>query len=326
MEIISFEGWDNCIRLYNEEVELIITTEVGPRILHFGYINGQNLLYIFPDDKGKKGEEKFRYYGGHRLWHSPEVFPRTYAPDNSPVAYNWDGKTLTLFQETEKITGIAKEIQITLSAEPVVKGSLNPVSDPLGSTVHHSPFTIHSVHLEHRLINKNLWDIELAPWAITAFAPGGRAIIPQEPYIDPADCMLPSRPMVLWHYTQMNDPHWTWGKKYIQLKQDTSLSTEQKLGILNKQKWCAYYLNGELFIKTFDYDPHATYADYGCNNEVWADGTFLELETLGPLSKIPAGGMIQHQENWLLSNVQLEEHEDLMDQKLLPLLSSSEFI
>jgi hypothetical protein len=300
LEHVNFEGWPNCLRLSNENVELIITTDVGPRIIRFGYINGQNLLYISPDDKGKTGGDGFRYYGGHRLWHSPEATPRSYAPDNFPVNYSWNGKTLKLIQDIEPTTGIIKEIEITMYRRPAGR-----------------PF---SVHILHRLINKNLWDIELAPWAITALAPGGCAILPQEPYIDPANFMLPSRPLVLWHYTQMDDPRWTWGKKYIRLKYDPDRMSEQKLGLLNKQKWCAYHLNGELFVKTFDYKPQAVYSDYGCNNEVWGDGTFIELESLGPFVKVPSQGMVEYTERWLLARADVNETEESIDDNVLPLV------
>jgi len=300
LEKITYEGWPNCIRLSNDQIELIITTDIGPRIVRFGYIDGQNLLCVFPEDKGKTGGDDFRYYGGHRLWHSPEATPRSYAPDNFPVNYSWDGKTLKLIQDIEKSTGIIKEIEITLEAD-------------------------NRVTILHRLINQNLWDIELAPWAITAFAPGGCAILPQEPYIDPANYMLPSRPLVLWHYTQMDDPRWIWGKKYIQLKYDFGRMSEQKLGLLNKQKWCAYQLKGELFIKTFDYDPRAVYPDYGCNNEVWVDGTFIELESLGPFAKIPSQRMVEHTEQWMLTKADVDETEESIDSNVLPLLEGFPF-
>jgi len=144
--------------------------------------------------------------------------------------------------------------------------------------------------------------------------------LPQEPYIDPAEYMLPSRPFVLWHYTQMDDPRWIWGSKYIQVRYDPEQMSEQKLGLLNKQKWCAYHLKGELFIKTFDYDPGAVYPDFGCNNELWFDGTFLELESLGPFAKIPAGGIAEHTEHWLLAKADFDETEESIDSNLLPLL------
>ncbi len=293
MELVNFNGWPNCIRIANDESELIVTTDVGPRIIRFGFLGGQNLLYVSQEDKGKTGGNEWRIYGGHRLWHSPEVAPRTYSSDNSRVSYKLNGNTLQLSQDIEPDTGIIKEMEITLNPD-------------------------HSVSVLHRLINKNMWDIRLAPWAITALAAGGRIILPQEPYIDPADYLLPSRPLVLWHYTKMNDPRWIWGDKYIQLKCDPKLQSEQKLGLLNKQKWGAYYLKGDLFIKIFDYDRQSEWSDYGCNNEIWANGTFMELESLGPYSTIPANGFAEHKEMWILKHTDLEESEDSIDTSVLP--------
>jgi len=215
MEKTDYEGWPNCIRLSNKEIELIVTTDVGSRIIHFGFKNGQNLLYVSGEDKGRTGGSQWRIYGGHRLWHAPEAMPRSYFPDNTPVGYTWNGKTLILTQDVETTTGIIKELEITMDPDS------------------------NHVMVVHRLINKNLWPIQTSPWAITAYAAGGRAILPQEPYIDPAKYLLPARPLVLWYYTHMGDPRWTWGNKYIQLKHDSKITAEQKIGILNKQGWTA---------------------------------------------------------------------------------------
>lgn len=70
------------------------------------------------------------------------MYPRTYYPDNDPVPYDWDGKTLPLMPVDEKGTNIGKKISIRLSAE--------------GS----------DVVLEHDLINKGVWDVELAAYSL----------------------------------------------------------------------------------------------------------------------------------------------------------------
>jgi hypothetical protein len=36
-EIITYKGWPNCIRLYNDEIELIATTDIGPRVMSSMY-------------------------------------------------------------------------------------------------------------------------------------------------------------------------------------------------------------------------------------------------------------------------------------------------
>ena len=300
MEKVSYGGWPNCIKLSNGQIELIVTTDVGPRVIRFGYVRGQNLLKKFEDQLGKTGGDKWRSYGGHRLWHAPEDSQRTYFPDNVPIKYTWDGKTLKLTQPVETTTGLVKEIEVTL--------------DP----------KVNRIKMLHRLVNKNMWDIEASPWCLTVLAPKGRIIFPQEPYRPHPEYLLPARPLVLWHYTDMKDPRWVWGTKYIQLRHDPSATTKQKVGLLNTLGWGAYYLNGQLFIKRYPYDPAATYPDMGCNTETFTDSEMLEFETLGPLTKIPAnGGMVEHVEVWFLFKVEVGEDESQIDKKVLPLVQKT---
>ena len=297
-EKMNFGGWPNCIRIFNKESELIVSTDIGPRILRFGFINSQNFFHLSPDDLGKTGGPDWRIYGGHRLWHAPEATPRSYFPDNDPVKYSFFSNTIKLVQPKETTTGIVKEIEISLS-----------------------PDSNHATVL-HRLINENLWDIECSPWAISALAQGGYAIIPHEPYGEGNDFLLPSRPLVLWQYTRMADPRWIWGNKYIQAKQVPELIAEQKMGVLNKQGWTAYSLNGEILIKKFEYRPGAIYPDFNSNNEIYINGNLLEIETLGPMTKIPPHGSVEHTEHWMLAKGQVEESEESIDEVILPLVNS----
>ncbi len=210
-EHVLYMGWPNCLRLYNDEAELIIAIDIGIRILHYGFIRGQNIFYLSAEDMGQQGGNKWKIYGGHRLWHAPEAIPRTYFPDNSPIKYSFDGKNLLLTQLQETITGLIKQIQIR--------------------AFEHG----NRVEVLHRIINQNLWPVKLSVWAISVMRPGGTAVIPQEPYGEGDDYLLPTRSMALWSYTQMHDLRWRWGRKYIQASQDVNLVSEQKIGILNKQ-------------------------------------------------------------------------------------------
>lgn len=290
MKTLEYAGWKNCVQLSNGEVELVVTTDVGPRVIRLGFKGGQNLFKEFAGQIGKTGGEEWRIYGGHRFWHAPEASPRSYSPDNAPINYRWDEKTLTLLQPIEKSTGMQKKISITLD-----------------------PNRPHA-RVVHRLVNWNLWDVEVAPWALSVLAPGGRAIFPQEEYRPHPDYLLPARPLVLWHYTNMQDPRWIWGTKYIQLRQDPSAKTKQKVGLLNQKGWAAYALNGDVFLKRYGCDLSATYPDMGCNTETYTDANMLELETLGPLTKIPAnGGAVEHVEDWFLYKAAPGETDDALD-------------
>lgn len=300
MELITYGGWDNCVRLENREMELVVTTDVGPRVIRCGFKKKHNLLKEYPEQLGRTGDPDWNIYGGHRLWHAPEIAPRTYAPDNEAVPYTWDGKTLRLAPATETLNGVRKEIAITL--------------DPRKN----------HVRLVHRIINENPWDIELAPWCLTVMAAGGRAIFPQEEFRPHPEYFLPARPLVLWHYTDMSDPRWTWGEKYIQLRQDSAAKTKQKLGLLNKQGWAGYYLRGTLFVKCIDVQPDAVYPDYGCNMETFTDPDMLEVETLGPAQRLAAnGGAVEHAEHWFLFDTRLGTTESALDKTLLPLVDKA---
>src|SRR5437867_3326516 len=55
MEWIEYGGWPRCVRLANERVELVVTTDVGPRIIRFGYRGGENVFAEFAGQVGKTG-------------------------------------------------------------------------------------------------------------------------------------------------------------------------------------------------------------------------------------------------------------------------------
>jgi hypothetical protein len=293
MEKVSFGGWPDCVRLSNREIDLIATTDIGPRVIRLGFIGSPNLFKEFPD-VGNTGGDKWKNYGGHRLWHAPEVRPRSYAPDNGPIEHQWNGSILKLIQPTESTTGIQKEIEITLDAGE------------------------NRVTVRHRLINHNPWEVELAPWALTVMQGPGRAILPQEP---PGTELLPVRPMAVWGYTNMADPRWKWGAKLITLDCDPAATTPQKIGFGNNRGWAAYARNGQIFFKRFAYDPLAKYPDFGCNTEVYTRGDMLEVESLGPLSKLAPENSVEHVEYWSLSKGEIRESEDEMLAVLSPLLA-----
>jgi len=152
-------------------------------------------------------------------------------------------------------------------------------------------------------------------------AAGGRAIYPQEEFRPHPDFLAPARPLVLWHFTDMSDPRWTWGRKYIQLRQDPAAVTKQKVGMLNTAAWAAYVLHGEVFVKRYAYEAGATYADMGCNTETYTDADILEIETLGPLSRIEPGASVELCESWLLARTDCGQTDEEIDDRILPLLS-----
>ena len=298
MEKIEHKGWPNCYRLSNGIIDLIITTDVGPRIIHFGFTSGTNVFKNYDEMMGKTGGDQWRIYGGHRLWHAPEADPRTYFPDNTPVKIEDHGEFVRTIQDVEPTTRLQKELDIYLSPDAA------------------------NVKIVHRIYNRHEWAAEFAPWSLSVMAPGGVCIAPLPPRGKHPDNLLPGNTLTLWTFTAMNDPRWTWGEKYILLRQDQNNSTPQKAGMLNVPGWAAYANNNQLFVKRFACDVGAKYADMNCNFETFANDEMLEVETLGPLTRVEPNEFVEHVETWnLFRDVPSPQNDADVDQHIAPLIN-----
>ncbi len=288
IEKTEYGGWPNCYRICNGEVELIVTTDVGPRIMRYGFVGGKNLFVEFPDQMGTSGETEWVSRGGHRLWVAPETVPDTYALDNSPVQATVHGNSIVLLETVEKETGLQKEITVELAAS--------------GS----------QVMVNHRIENKGSNSRTLAPWSLTQMAPGGTAILAIPPRGSHDEILLPTNPVTMWAYTDFSDKRWTFTKKYLLLRNDPQNEDPQKAGLFNANPMGAYLHENVLFVKRSQAPgTPLQYPDYGCSIETFTNDEFLELETLGALVDLQSGNSVQHVENWSLhQSIQLDAVRD----------------
>lgn len=277
MRKVTCLGLPNCLLLSNGAVEVIVTTDVGPRVVHYGFAGSENVLGACPEAVVRTEWGEWRPRGGHRLWTAPEASPRSYAPDDEAVGAEAVGELgVRLSPPADVRTGIEKELVVTL--------------DPSGG----------GVTLRHRITNRGPWRIEAAAWALTIMRGGGEALIPQEPYGPHPESLLPARPLVLWPYTDMSDPRLTFGRRLVRFRSDPAEPEPNKIGVANKQGWTAYRLGETLFVKRFGYEEGARYPDHGCNNEVFTAGSFIEVESLSKLAELEPGGSVEHVERWSL--------------------------
>jgi hypothetical protein len=301
VEKTEYKGWQNCYRVTNGEIELIVTGGVGPRIIRFGFVGGQNMFKEFAEQLGKSGEEKFQLRGGDRVWKAPEDPVATWAPDNVPVQIIPTATGLIARAPIEPLTNLQKEIEIAIA--------------PSGTTV----------TVSHRITNHSLFTLEFAPWALTMMAQGGIAVSGFPPRGRHPINLEATNPLVMWAYTDLADPRWKFTKKYLTLRQDPNNKEAQKLGLFNPDTWAAYLLNGEAFVKRTKADASKTYPDFGCSFETFTNNEFLEIETLGPLTKLSPGHTVEQVEHWgLYRKVQPTELTDQeLDRVLLPLVQAT---
>ena len=292
-EIRPAMGWKQVLVLANNEVELLITLDVGPRIISYRHQGGLNVFKTFDDQLGTSGEADWQIRGGHRLWMAPET-TLSYFPDNQPVSFTlMDENHVCLRTPAEAESGIEKEIEIILDKKTS------------------------SVTLNHSISATKDMSSGIAPWGLTVLKAGGKAIIPMPPRnLHPNDLpaternagrdldlnLLPNRKMSLWAYTNLTDPRFNWCADRLEISQDANMPST-KLGFLHQLQSAHYEVDGYRFSKTIDYRQDATYPDGNCNLEIFTDGEMLELESLGPLVTLNKGERIVHTENWSLNRI-----------------------
>ncbi len=283
-ELENFKDYGRVVSISNGIIEAYVTVDVGPRIIRFGYVGGQNIMYAdrialgsktdkeFTDFFGK--DKKWESFGGHRIWISPEAYPQTYYPDDSKVEYQKTdcGAVFTPKAETEN--GVAKQLEIKMDKDTA------------------------NMQVTMRVKNISKESIEFAIWRLSVSNQDGTVIIPMN---DNDTGLLSNRIISVWPYTDMNDNRIYWGKKYVTLSQDTNAIKPAKLGFDLNKGTVYYVLGDDIFRKSYAaYHPTAKYPDGGCSFETYTNNLFIEVESLGELKEVKSGEISEHTENWSL--------------------------
>ncbi len=269
----EFFGLDT-VEVSAGQFDFLVSKSVGPRILSLSYKGSENLFAELSNDYLEyPGNGNFYFYGGHRLWVAPENPPITYIPDDQPIRIRESSGFIELIQEINQITGIQKSIRIRFTDYDDV------------------------VVIDHFIHNKGDLPLKCAPWAITQLKLGGTAILPQQIKGIDGNTLLPDRSIVLWPYTDINDPRIRWGNQFIFID-PKPFDQDLKIGMSNSQKWMAYFCHNLLFIKYAKNYESEQLIDQGATSECYCNLKFIELETLGSQKQIEPGKTTQHREVW----------------------------
>jgi hypothetical protein len=306
VDVIEYRGWKNNLRLANGDAELVVTLDVGPRVISYRLPGGVNVMKNYDEMMGGTNEPEWQIRGGHRFWLAPEDLTRTYFPDNRPLKWEKIGPHAARFTpppETEY--GVQKVMELKLGE----RGT--------------------RVEVALRVTNVGSRPTELAPWGPTVMAPGGVEIIPLPPKKNhplhpknaksPAD-FAPNQELILWPYFDFADTRWTFGKKYAFLRQDVNKGPT-KIGLAHREGWVAYLNSGVLFVKRFDYREGAVYPDLGTRYQTFSNEDMLEMETVGELVTLQPAASAELVESWELhGNVPPVQTEADADRVILPLI------
>ena len=258
--------------LENQFVQLEVLAN-SARIVRFAPTDKTNLFADMGQSTIQTPYGNFYFRGGHRLWHSPEAMPRTYMPDNEGAAVSELPHGVRIDMPAEPWTQIAKSMEIRLNPDQP------------------------QIILLHELRNDGPWTVEFAPWALTMLRLGGVGIFPQPTGNADAAGLLANRQLTLWPYAQLADPRLKLRDDFVLVHADPKLPPF-KFGCFNRHGWAGYWLDGVFFVKRFDVSVDAqSYPDGGCNVESYFNDQFIELETLGPLTKLEPGKSVFHTGN-----------------------------
>lgn len=282
---IAYGGWKRNLRIQGRTTELVITLDVGPRIIRYAYPDAANVFAELPEQIGGTGEKEWQLRGGHRLWTAPEA-EHSYDLDNEPVTWKKLGEcSVEITQPPSKAFGFQKSLKVELHENETVK-------------------------ITHRLTNIGAKPLDLTPWALSVMAPGGMAVIPQ-PAKDFHPTEFPegrktkmedfqaNREFVLWSYTNLTDGRYGFSNHFLRVTHHPE-KPATKIGLKLPTGWVAYQNRDYVFAKHFGYDPALPYPDRNSNFELFTNPAILELESLAPALPLGAGVTREHVEHWVL--------------------------
>lgn len=283
-EIESFKEYGRCVSISNGVIEALVTIDLGPRIISFGYIGSQNFMCsersaftkkqdeVYQDFFGKgRGWESF---GGHRIWLSPESYPETYTPDDKKVDYKVTENGALFIPQPDTEIGVQKTLEIKM--------------DPDDANI--------QVNMQVKNISDK--DKEFAVWSLSVCTDGGTLIIP----MNTNDTgLLSNRKISVWPYTDMSNDRLYWGNKYITLSQDVNAEKPIKIGVDLNCGTAYYVLGDEILYKNYEtHHPDGVYPDGGCSFETYTNKVMLEFETLSELKTVKSGEVSELCEHWSL--------------------------
>ncbi len=279
--IENYLNYGKVISISNSVIEAFVTVDVGPRIIRFGLVGGQNIMCDDSSVAEPKNDDVFQNYfgkdkqweilGGHRIWISPEKYPETYYPDLLPVKYEITGCGAVFTPNAETENGLQKQLEIKMDPDDA------------------------NMQVVMNVTNVSRVTKEFSVWGVTASAKNGTLVIPMN---DNDTGFLHNRNISVWSYTNLADCRLHFGNRYITLRQDPSINDPFKLGLDLKKENVYYCLGDDIFRKSFATESGAKYPDNNCSFETYTNSGFLEIESLSPLKSVQPDDTLSLTEHW----------------------------
>lgn len=272
-QIIEYKNFGKCVRFEENGMIVMVTIDVGPRIIYFG--DKQN--NILKEDLERKVQvyndaykDNWYLYGGHRLWKSPEDIC-TYVADNKPVSYRLNEHGGTFISNIDPKFDYILDIGIKKN----------------------------KVYIENTIVSKSKNIESNAAWALTVMDIGGELTVNLN---KKKDDLNPQQNLVIWPYTNIYDERIKITKEKLIIQQKSGLEP-LKLGLFLNTPEAEYSLKGMKFKCKFkEENTTGKYGDFMSNMEIYTSGDILEIEGLSSMRDLKCGESVTLYEEWSLIN------------------------
>jgi len=268
--LTTFGPWQHAYKVVAGSVEMIIVTEIGPRILSLRVGDQPNILYV-ADATPKR--DQWCIYGGHRIWMAPES-EATMAPDNVPCT----------------VTVTNGEIVVETPVDPLSKLQKVLVVSAVGNA-----FRVRNI-----IRNTGSLLATGAVWALTCVRPDSKVFFP---WGRPGNWRM--KKICYWaswcggkQTSNVQSPQWQPTEELFIIDPTGEVG---KVGTSGHEGWlgAVFPAANTTFYKCFSYQEGAAYTDDGCAIQSYTCKRMIEMETLSPFGVFQPGEELAHEEIWL---------------------------
>ena len=291
---IEYHGWKDALEITNNKVSVVVVPAIG-RIMHYGYIGADNLLYHDPALYGKTLTEGkpleqdsqpiWATFGGDRIWPSEEnmfvkINGHKRPPDHWLDGMPWDAKIV------DGAIIITSNVSEYCGAQVIRKIQLLPDSTRL--QIHQTMKKIKPAAKQH------LEPLPLTIWNITKVKSPCVTMVS----LSRNSCFDKRVLVPVW------DDYDNRGHENITIEGNNAFFTpdavrNQKMGA-DAPNYVAAVIGRTAIAEFFSFQPQAIYPDGGTSATIFTCPDFAELECMSPLAKLKIGESIEYDICWEL--------------------------
>lgn len=307
-ELINYKGWEEAVQLTNNEIKLVAVPQIG-RIIHFSYLNEDNLLYenstlegqVFSAENPYRidGELAHAGFGGDRIWPTKQD---DFVKHNGSrgLADPWIDGSEWKYELVKNGVKITSRVSNYLG----VKVTRVITLDKKGTTVNIQQ-KLEKVKLGKQ---KNLEPIPVTLWNLSKVANPEFAILP----LSETSIFENSIEFQKWPDNTNSAPkNYSKHGNVGQLIPVPKLS--QKMGSDSKG-WVAGVYKDKVFGQFFHFDKNKTYPDGGTSATIFTCTDFTELECLSPETNLKVGEVLEHNIKWKLTRIKANSQSNRREQ------------